>query len=237
MRMISENMAEILQTESIKTIGASPNYYIQNITPISLVNALAKETSYPKSILDLCASPGGKLLAAHDIFPKAHLFANDVSDEKIERLKANFGKYGVEASFSTTLGQHFVSNSTFDLVILDVPCSNSGVLNKRAEARWRIDREALESLLKVQKELLKAASLLTAHHGSIWYMTCSLLKEENEEIVLQFCRESHYKIVKMLSFLPNEEGFDGGFGAHLMKIDTLEQSSLLEAAINKQTLV
>lgn len=81
--------AEVVVIENADDIPrfASASFcYIQNITPAVLTAQLAQHTPIPKSILDLCASPGGKLLAAHDLFPQAELFGNDIAADKVERL-------------------------------------------------------------------------------------------------------------------------------------------------------
>lgn len=202
---------------SLAAIAELPEVYIQNATPVALVASLAGNTPTPTTILDLCASPGGKLLAAHDLYPQAKLFANDVSPEKILRLSQNLNKYGVHADLTCGLGEAYESKERFDLIILDVPCSNTGVLNKRSEARWRLSSETLNSLKEIQLRLLNHAAALLSPEGSIWYLTCSILKKENEKIVEQACQQLGLKIKFSRTVLPNTEGWDGGFGALLRR--------------------
>lgn len=201
----------------LSEIVRSPRYYIQNITPVSLMTKLAESFPYPKTVLDLCASPGGKLLAIHDLFPKANLFANDVSEQKLERLKENCTKYGLDVNISCGKGEQFTSHSKFDLIILDVPCSNTGVLNKRPEARWRLSKESLNELLQTQYRLLSHAATLVAQDGELWYLTCSILKDENENLIKQFCDNFGFKVRCQQSILPNRAGWDGGFGCALRR--------------------
>lgn len=200
---------------TIKEIALSPDYYIQNITPIALVNELASKSPSPESILDLCSSPGGKLIAAHDLFPSASLYANDVSMDKIERLSENLDKYGIQAHITCGNGESYPTTQQFDLIILDVPCSNSGVLNKRHEARWRINRENLTELNIIQKKLIHHATTLLNPNGILWYLTCSILKEENEHFLSEVCSEMNLTLSYSKTFLPNTKGWDGGFGAIL----------------------
>lgn len=208
-------VAILEKNASLSALADNPDIYIQNVTPVALIASLAERCKAPLTILDLCASPGGKLLAVHDFFPKAKLFANDVSEEKILRLSENLKKYQVEAMLSCGQGEQYISELKFDLIILDVPCSNSGVLNKRPEARWRLSKEALQNLSKIQAVLIKHAASLLAHEGQIWYMTCSILKEENEEMVERIAVESGLKVEYTRTILPNEQGWDGGFCAAL----------------------
>ncbi len=185
--------------DQIKAISNDPNYYIQNGTPVQLMHTLAKEIKRaPETILDLCAAPGGKTLLAHDLFPEAKLFANDVSENRLSRMRENFSKYGLDVEVSCQDGTSFVSDQKFDLVIIDAPCGNSGVLNKRPEARWRGNDE----LVMLQKKLIDHALTLLNDGGVIWYLTCSILDVENHgEGVL---------------ILPSSEATDGGFGAILL---------------------
>lgn len=199
-------------------LAQSDQFYIQNITPAYLLGALKSPSFKPKTILDLCASPGGKLLAAHDLFSHAQLYANDVTPEKIKRLQQNIDKYHLQVSVSCHLGENYPLNKHFDLIILDVPCSNTGVLNKRPEARWRLSEENLQALQSKQMELLSHATNLLNENGEIWYMTCSILPTENEHLVKQACQKLHLKMEKQLLILPNVEGWDGGFACSLKKI-------------------
>jgi 16S rRNA (cytosine967-C5)-methyltransferase len=200
--------------------GQHPGLYIQNITPVALITMLAEHSLFSKekmNILDLCASPGGKLLAAYDRFPHAQLFANDVSEEKLVRLSQNLRKYGIEADLKCGLGEDYVSQEKFDLIILDVPCSNSGVLNKRPEARWRLSKDSLKELEEIQLRLIQHALTLLSPDGVIWYLTCSILKKENEGLV-QRVKHLGLEIAFSKVIVPNREGWDGGFGAVLRKI-------------------
>jgi 16S rRNA (cytosine967-C5)-methyltransferase len=196
-------------------IAKSKEFYIQNITPATIIHSLAKESSSPQTLLDLCAAPGGKLLAAHDLFPDALLFANDISSKRLERLRSNFTKYEIDAEVTCFSAENYPEERLFDLIILDVPCSNSGVLHKRPEARWRISPESIEELSKLQMSLLQKAKRLLSPQGEIWYITCSILSQENEEIVAQAAKIGLQSAGPYLKYLPNQQGWDGGFACKL----------------------
>lgn len=197
-------------------IVKSADFYIQNVTPVQLMSQLCEKlTIAPQVILDMCAAPGGKSLAVHDFFPEAQLFANDVSEDKLIKLKENFQKYEIQAHVLCNLGQDIALEEKFDLIILDVPCSNSGVLNKRPEARWRLNEENSQLLEKTQWALLEKAKTLLKPHGQIWYMTCSILPHENEKMVDRACRDLGFKELHRQLILPNLEGWDGGFASAL----------------------
>ena len=76
-----------------------------------------------------------------------------------------------------------LNNQLFDAILLDVPCSNSGVLQRRSDARWRIDKERIQSLNKLQYDILSGCAEQLSSSGRLVYSTCSLEYEENEELV------------------------------------------------------
>jgi 16S rRNA (cytosine967-C5)-methyltransferase len=201
----------------LEALFASPDFYIQNTTPATLVGRACQGLNPPKTILDLCAAPGGKSLAVHDLFPSAKLFANDVSPAKLRLLKANFEKYAVEATLTEGKGEDYSTDQLFDLIILDVPCSNSGVLNKRPEARWRLTKKALEDLKVTQLALIERAAKLLAPEATLLYITCSLLKQENEQLMEEACKKFGLKKAGYQEcILPADGVWDGGFACTLI---------------------
>lgn len=208
-----------IQYQPVTTPAGDIQGYIQNPTPGKLIAFLSEATGTPNTILDLCASPGGKLLLAHDLYPAAKLWANDISDARIAYLNENVSKFGLTVDVRVGTGESYPSGQLFDLIILDVPCSNSGVLNKRVEARWRLTPEALSALHATQEKLLKAAVALLAPGGAIWFLTCSVLKEENEVAT----SVPYLKKVCELTCFPDEEGMDGGYGCLLVKETPLRE--------------
>lgn len=210
------SVAAIKDSGQLQDFVGSAKGYIQNVTPAVLLgNVCQKLSKAPNRILDLCASPGGKLIAAHDFFPSATLFANDLSEEKVERLKDNCRKYGMTVSMSIGPGENFSSSERFDLIILDVPCSNSGVLNKRPEARWRLSEASLAGLEATQLRLIEHAKTLLAPGGVLCYMTCSILKKENEASIERACTLYGLEVSHQQTIVPDASGWDGGFAAIL----------------------
>ncbi|SCA58787.1 Uncharacterized protein AB751O23_AO_00180 [Chlamydiales bacterium SCGC AB-751-O23] len=200
----------------------SSDFYIQNATTIELTTSLCSLIpSKPQNLLDLCAAPGGKSFLIKDLYESIDLYMNDLDDHKTSIIKENLERLKLDAVLSQSPAQHFPLGKQFDLVLLDVPCSNTGVLHKRPEARWRLeDPQNLLDLKKQQKQILQHASQLVKPEGHLIFMTCSLLPSENEQQVRGFLKEHpNYKLLKQKTLLPSSQGFDGGFGALMKKID------------------
>ncbi len=208
----NEAFYEVVDSQVIQKLCKEQSLYFQNPTPYLLVEFLKDKA--PEKILDLCAAPGGKLLLAGEEFPRAKLFANDLSEQRLETIKENFSKYQLDAEFSCVDALEY-DKKGFDLVILDVPCSNTGVIRKKPEAKFRFTREALSELTTLQKRLIEKALSLLNPGGAIWYMTCSILPEENEALIEEVCSKLPVCCKKSQTILPAEDGLDGGFAALL----------------------
>jgi 16S rRNA (cytosine967-C5)-methyltransferase len=220
-RMIAEHpipFAALDDSQVLPVITSSKHYYVQNRTPAFLLNGLCKEMAFqPKTILDLCSAPGGKLIAVHDQFPEAALLAHDLTQAKIDLLQTNLDKYGIKAALSCGKGEDFCVKDPVDVVILDVPCSNTGVLNKRPEARWRLSQESVCSLRHIQESLFANALTCVRSGGEIWYMTCSTLNEENQGFAKEMSSKYGVPFRWQESILADDSGMDGGFACAFRK--------------------
>ena len=211
-------VAKLNESAQLAAVAESAHYYIQNPTPAVLIGSLVQGvTTPPKRILDLCASPGGKTIALHDAFPEATIHANDGSKQRIGRLKENLEKYGLDIPVTCSPGEQFGTEEPFDLIVIDAPCSNSGTFGRRAEARWRYTPEQTEHLRKTQLTLLKHAASLLAPGGQIWYLTCSICPQENDQVVRDAADYKLTPVAKPLLITPSIDGDDGGFACALRK--------------------
>lgn len=134
----------------------------------------------PKVVLDMCAGRGTKTRQLAQVFPNAQIAATDADDRRLEMLRkvfAGHGRVSVAGMRATTRGH--VGKA--DLIVLDVPCSNTGVLARRPEARYRADAEHLRSLVDIQRQIIADAIPLLAPGGRVLYATCSIEPEENHQ--------------------------------------------------------
>ena len=180
---------------------------VQDETAMAVAPLLAPDG---KRIVDLCASPGGK--ATHAAELGGAVLAVDVSEKKISRVEENARRLGLDISCIVADGRTVAGQ--FDAVLLDAPCSNTGVLMRRPDARWRLTPEDIPTMATLQRELLENAAKLAP---LIVYSTCSIEPEENEEQVDAFLSRhegwscDHREIV-----LPSDQAA-GGFSARLRK--------------------
>jgi 16S rRNA (cytosine967-C5)-methyltransferase len=176
--------------------------------PIRVFSTMVDDKTLPSpmTILDLCAGLGTKSLQLARAFPHAIITATDIDAQKIARLRARAAHMKL-TNLTTVLLSELPPppHQPFDLVLLDVPCSNTGVMAKRVQSRWRwpsLDHAALHTL---QIQLLTQGAAHTPPHGLLIYATCSLDPAENENLVAAFLEKSPrtFKILAQQSTLPS----------------------------------
>ena len=168
------------------------------------------------SALDLCAAPGGKtLMLAEKLRPGAKLVAADRSAKRQERTRENCKLHRVEAEIAVAEPEEL--HGSFDLVLADVPCGNSGVFRRRPDAMWRFSARRLEELAVLQARILDAAAKLVAPGGQLVYSTCSIEPVEDDLAVAAFlARHPEFILLKSRRLLPTLVN-DGAFAALLVR--------------------
>ena len=187
---------------------------------------LAIELLDPKPderILDACAAPGGKTVQI--AWRGASVVACEVNPKRRRRLEENLARLKLDVEVIPelpSLPENFqLSTSNFKLfhkVLVDAPCSNTGVLRRRPDARWNWNEEKLAALVKLQSEILDACASRVAPGGLLVYSTCSNEPEENEAQVTAFLeRHPEFSLEESRESLPFESGTDGAFAARLKR--------------------
>jgi 16S rRNA (cytosine967-C5)-methyltransferase len=170
-------------------------------------------------VLDACASPGGKtLLISAAMNNSGRLVAMDLHDDRLSRLRENLKRAGNDFAelFKGDATEPYDGEGEwlFDRILLDVPCSNTGVIRRKPDVRWRFSKKRLQSLVDMQAKLLQNAIKWLAPGGKLVYSTCSLESEENIQQVETFCAENQqYKIVATGERIPMRDDMDGAFAA------------------------
>ena len=197
-------------------------FSVQDITASQAVKALQPQPDW--TILDLCAAPGTKTTQLAELTgDKAKIIATDIDSDRLEMVKENTARLGINSVkiiAYENLEKTTAEIAPFDCILLDVPCSNTGVLAKRPEVRLRITPKAVTKLTKTQSRLLKTAAAMIKPKGKICYSTCSIQKAENSQLVKAFLQKnSRLKLESELLTLPSAQDFDhdGGYVAILVK--------------------
>ena len=227
----------------IEALLKSGKLYLQDPGTRLAVELLAPKAG--ESVLDLCAAPGGKSLLIADAmkagkpsFAEAtagRLVAMDLPGARIDRLKENLARVsGVEvalvqadvlADVTHALRAHKLPES-FDAVLIDVPCSNTGVMRHRADVKWRLQAGDFKKHPQQQLALLHAAARMVAPAtagkpgGRLVYSTCSIDAEENERVIAEFFNSragGPFKLEASKQSLPWVTGHDGAAAFLLMR--------------------
>jgi 16S rRNA (cytosine967-C5)-methyltransferase len=222
---IEHRESKMIKLKSPRVITELPGFKeglftVQDITASIPVRLLNPRPEW--KILDLCAAPGTKTTQLAELTKdSARIIATDIGAQRLESVKENVTRLGITSvdvlPYEQLLNSEFsILNSKFDAVLLDVPCSNTGVLAKRIEARYRINPKSIEKLTQTQSGLLAAAAKMLNPDGKICYSTCSIQKAENSERIKDFLRQNPaFKLETELLTLPSAEELDrdGGYAA------------------------
>lgn len=173
-----------------------------------------------ETILDLCAAPGGKTTHLAELSgDKGKLMACDVAKGRLQRIRDNAARLQLHSIQLQTIPKDGSELPTgpFDAVLVDVPCSNTGVLNRRPEARWRFDQKGLEELIVLQTRLLLHACQPVRVGGRVVYSTCSMEPEENRGVVdTVLAALKHFQLDREIQHKPGQPA-DGAYQALLIR--------------------
>jgi 16S rRNA (cytosine967-C5)-methyltransferase len=191
-------------------------FYIQD--PSTLLAPLELAPKPGETILDLCAAPGGKTtLIAQRMNNEGKVIASDVSDDRLKLIQENCQRLGVACVETINSNRSETPSSRdlqFDRILIDAPCSNTGVLRRRVDLRWRVSPDEIARLQRAQLDLLKLAVPKLKPGGSLVYSTCSLEPEENTVVVQEYLRtHPAFKLEHERELLPFTDNVDGAFVA------------------------
>jgi 16S rRNA (cytosine967-C5)-methyltransferase len=175
-------------------------------------------------VIDACAGAGGKSLHLSALMEnKGQIIALDIFQNKLEELKRRArrnGAHNIETRLIDSRKTIKKLQSSADLVLIDAPCTGTGVLKRNPDAKWKLSQEFLEEVTKTQQNILFDYSAMVKPKGTLIYVTCSILPQENQEQVKQFLssdRGQEFTLISQKTLLPSVTGFDGFFMARLEK--------------------
>jgi 16S rRNA (cytosine967-C5)-methyltransferase len=183
--------------------------------PTSLRAAEALGARPGEVVVDYCAAPGTKsTVLAEAVGPHGRVFAYDPAPERRELILDNVRRLRLEANVVVVADPGELPRSA-DRVLVDAPCSNTGVLARRVEARERVSEDAIRGLARGQREILDHAVALARAGGTVVYSTCSIEREENEDVVAALVAVRPMAPELEETTLPLQGARDGGYFARL----------------------
>jgi 16S rRNA (cytosine967-C5)-methyltransferase len=217
------------QPENFARLTSIPNEaladghcYIQD--PSTAAACLLLDPKPGERVLDACAAPGGKTAYLAELMKNdGSIVACDRDQGRIRTLQDNLERLGVGLAQCTqhdwTSGKPLPTTETFDRILVDAPCSNTGVMRRRVDLRWRLTPRNFLRMQKEQLQIVRATIPLLRPGGVLVYSTCSIEPEENEEVARLITQEFPFlKLSEQVSLLPFRDGVDGAYAAKLVQI-------------------
>lgn len=229
-------LRDIYHVDSISTILRSDvfqqGWFIVQDTAAALITELA--THNPRErILDVCCAPGGKMaVLAVRLGEDVQIIASDRDEVRLQQVRNTLERLRIT---NVTVQRKDATKDDFsesDLILIDAPCTGTGVMSKRADLRWRRSNENIQEMQSLQLEILRHMANFLAVNGQIIYSTCSLEPEENWGVVDILLKErDDLKVVPVekitlrtflddrgaISTFPPRHNMDGTFGVVLRK--------------------
>ena len=193
--------------------------------------ALLLDVSNGDKVLDACAAPGGKTTHILELAPKADVIALDIEQARLKRVAENLSRLGQEAKIicgdASQPDQWLEDDEMFDRILLDAPCSATGVIRRHPDIKWLRKESDIDELVQLQAKILSALWQRLKPNGVLLYATCSILPEENSLQIQRFVEQTQDAMLVEMDlggekvfekqFFPSEKGGDGFFYAKLVK--------------------
>ncbi|MEP6698283.1 MAG: transcription antitermination factor NusB [Verrucomicrobiota bacterium] len=179
-------------------------------------------------VLDACAAPGGKTGHLAELMEnRGVIVACDRNPNRLHILRENLDRLGVAIArvvqhdwSSGAVPAEILSFAPFDRILLDAPCSNTGVMRRRIDLRWRLRPRDFQRMPAEQLRIWRAVAPLLKAGGTLVYSTCSIEPEENREVVAAGVREfPNLTATEQISLLPFRDHTDGAYAAKLIRAE------------------
>lgn len=192
-------------------------FYVQDPSTLLAVQMLAPKPG--ERLLDTCAAPGGKTtFAALLMQNQGAILAEDTAPDRLKLVQQNCARLGIQnvATATTANLPSQTAAATYDKILIDAPCSNTGVLRRRVDLRWRIRPEEITRLLTTQSSILAQSARRLAPGGTMVYSTCSLEPDENRQVIEAFlAKHPNFTLAEERELIPFTDGVDGAYVARL----------------------
>ncbi|MFT7221183.1 MAG: 16S rRNA (cytosine967-C5)-methyltransferase [Candidatus Azotimanducaceae bacterium] len=184
------------------------------------------------TVLDACAAPGGKTCHIMECSPETDLTAIDWDKKRINRISENLSRLSLKATVVNQRVEEFETETGFDRVLLDVPCSATGIIRRHPDIKILRTKSDIDKLAAIQSELIDKAFDLLKEGGELLYSTCSILQRENDGVISEFLKRRDCELVELpfigetssvtrtgfgLQYFPTQHDHDGFYYAAVRK--------------------
>ncbi len=219
---LSPNSIKILKRKKLSHLKSYKNglFSIQDISSQQV--ALLAKPLKNKHIVDACAGAGGKSLHLADLMQNTgQIISLDIFENKLNELENRAKRCGysnIKTVLSTPQKIQKL-NSWADIVLIDAPCSGSGVIRRKPQTKWNVLLNDIKTLIKTQKAILENYASIVKKDGKLIYATCSILPIENQNQVEWFTKKNkNFKLIKEQQILPKAFDGDGFYIAILRRV-------------------
>lgn len=199
--ILYDRYIEVPRDVGVKLLLATPEFVqglfsFQNPSAYEVVKLLDLKSGM--KVWDACAAPGGKTALMAEMDGSLDILATDSSTSRLEKMQDLMNRLGLTNIKTETidLSTDVTSSSKFDRILLDVPCSNMGVIARRPESVYRLTPESINEIAELQFKILENASMALAPDGRIVYATCSPDPTETTRVIARFVK-AHPEFVKV----------------------------------------
>lgn len=202
------------------------NCYVQDPSTVIACELLTPKPG--ETILDACAAPGGKTSYLAELMQnQGAILACDRDADRLRLVQENFTRLGVKIGqivqhdwTKKPLPNAILAAAPFDRILVDAPCSNTGVMRRRVDVRWRLKPTDFERMRARQIDIMLAVAALLRPEGVLVYSTCSLEPEENEQVARALIQQMpNLTLEDERKCLPFVDHFDGAFAAKFRRTD------------------
>lgn len=179
-------------------------------------------------VLDACSAPGGKTTQLAELMEnRGHILAWDIHYHRVKLVEENAHRLEtsiIEVETKDACKYDSKYENKFDKILLDVPCMGLGVCKRKPDIKWQKNEEEINEIVKIQENILQVCSKYLKQGGELVYSTCSILKEENEDIIKNFLEteksgtKTNFELICKTSILPNSQT-DGFFICKIRKVN------------------
>ena len=203
--------------------------------PASIICAKSLEISESDFVLDMCAAPGGKTCSMLEKEPSLSVLALDSDENRAQRIEENLTRLNLKAEIKIAQAENLSDwwdNKSFDRILLDAPCSATGVIRRHPDIKLLRQEGDIKQLAELQLTLITSLWETLAPGGLMLYATCSVFSQENNRIIERFLKKTNdAKLIPIeanwgfdtkfgTQLFPSKNSHDGFFYARLQKLKT-----------------